>query len=183
MSRLSRRQIAVVVLALLVATAAAAVATASANRTLVVADAETGDRVLERPVEDGTEVTLSYTHSVEKTPIEDVYVVDGTTLRMDRMVFRSHGAGLPTDAAYERTDEGFVLPLNDSYETVRVVPGSIAGHELVVGDNRYDLVAHSDGSVVIFVTERTLSDRLSDPLSLGDRSEPIPATDLQITRY
>ncbi|WP_265109382.1 DUF1850 domain-containing protein [Halosolutus halophilus] len=179
MSRPSRRQFVVAVLALLVATAAtaAAVATVSADRTLVVADAESGDRLLERPVEDGTEVTLSYTHSVEKTTVEDVYVVDGTELRMDRMVFHSHGAGLPSDAPIEHTDEGFVLPLNESYAEVPVAPRPIPGHELVVGDDRYDLVALSDGSVIISVTERGPTDRLSDLLSIDHRSEPVLTTD------
>ncbi|MFC4540727.1 DUF1850 domain-containing protein [Halosolutus amylolyticus] len=177
MFRPSRRQLVVAVLALLVATAAAAaaVATASADRTLVVADAESGDRLLERPIENRTEVTLRYTHSVEKTTVEDIYVVDGTELRMDRMIFHSHGAGLPSDAPIERTDEGFVLPLNESYDQFTVAPRPIPGHELVVGDDRYDLVALTDGSVTISVTERGPTDRLSDLLSIDHRSEPIHA--------
>ncbi|GAB3678082.1 DUF1850 domain-containing protein [Halopiger thermotolerans] len=156
---------------------AIAVATAADEKTLVVADADTGEHLIEAPVDDGTEVTLAYTHSVEKTPVEDVYVVDGTELRMDRMVFYSHGAGLPTSGPIEETEDGFVVYPNASYTELGVVPGSVAGHELVVGDERYDLVARSDGPVVLSVEERGLSERLSDPLAADRPLEPVPAPD------
>ncbi|SIR90203.1 DUF1850 domain-containing protein [Natronorubrum daqingense] len=163
MVRLTRRR----ALALTAATGATAAGTigavatsASADRTLLVADAADGDALLEIPVDDGEELTLSYTHSVEKTPVEDVYVVDGDVLRMDRMVFQSFGAGLPTDDI-ERTDEGYVRESDESTEELRVTPGSIAGHELVVGAERYDLVERSDGrTVTLSVTDRTLRDAL-----------------------
>ncbi|AEH35815.1 DUF1850 domain-containing protein [Halopiger xanaduensis] len=174
----TRRHVVVVLLVLAVLGASAiAVATATDEKTLVVADADTGERLLEAPVDDGTEVTLAYTHSVEKTPVEDIYVVDGTELRMDRMVFYSHGAGLPTNEPIEETEDGFVVYPNASYAELNVVPGSVAGHELVVGDERYDLVARSDGPVVLSVDERDLSDRLSDPLAAVDRLEPDRALD------
>ncbi|WP_440766603.1 DUF1850 domain-containing protein [Natronorubrum sp. DTA7] len=154
---------ALVAAALLVAGAAA-----SPDKTLVVEDANSGDRLLEIPVDEGDEVTLSYTHSVEKTPIQDIYVVGDAELRMDRMIFHSHGAGLPSDADIEKTDEGFVLYLDDTYEELRVSPGSIAGHELVVGDERYDLVEPADRSVVISIEDRGLVDGIFG--SVGDRN-------------
>lgn len=168
MFRLTRtRAVAIVAVLLLLGATAAATTTATADRTLTVTDADTGEQLLEVPVDDGTEVTLTYTHSVEKTTVDDVYVVDGTRLRMDRMVFHSHGAGLPTDAPIEKTDEGFVLEFDETYEEIGVVPGEIAGHELVVGDERYDLVALSDGAVVLSVSDRTPIDELlrADPRS------------------
>lgn len=124
------------------------------TRTLIVSDAETGETIIEESVEDGTTVSLEYTHSVEKTPIQDVYTVDGTSLRMVRTVFHSHGAGLPTDSTIKTTENGFVLPVNKSTEELVVQPGSIAGHELVVGEEQYDLVARSDGAVILSVTDR-----------------------------
>lgn len=164
MDMLRRTLVAVVVLAILVSTAALVVS-ASPSKTLVVTDADTGDAILETPVEDGENITLAYTHSVEKTAIQDIYVVDDTELRTDRMVFHSHGAGLPSDADIEETGEGFVVSPNRSYETLPVVPGLIAGHELVVDGERYDLVDRSDGPVRITVEDRTVGDRISGVLA------------------
>ncbi len=165
--RLTRRRLAASGLALLGATAVAGVA--SADSTLVVADDE-GDRLLEVPVEQGAEITISYTHSAQKTPVEDVYVVDGSQLRADRSVFHSFGAGLPTDV--ERTDEGYLVEGTGSYDELHLAPGEVAGHELVVGEDRYDLVELADGQAVLFVTDRTVVDALASSASSLGSSEP-----------
>lgn len=165
----THRYIAVILLAVLVATAAG-VAAVPSEQTLVVTDADSGERLLEEPVDDGTVVTLSYTHSVEKTPVEDIYIVEGTTLQLDRMMFRSHGAGLPTEGGIEKTDDGFMLPLNESHEQVVVAPRPVPGHELVINGDRHDLVALTDGSVVISVTEQRLTGHVPIQLQFDDRS-------------
>ncbi|WP_202935050.1 DUF1850 domain-containing protein [Halorussus amylolyticus] len=127
------------------------------DRLLVVADAETGDRLLAVPVSGGTTVALDYTHSVEKTPVRDVYEVNDTELEMVRMEFESFGAGLPSRADVNVTENGtFVFDPEGSYDHLYVAPGDVAGHELVVADRRYDLVALSDGhSVDIHVANRS----------------------------
>ncbi|MFP8957886.1 DUF1850 domain-containing protein [Natrialbaceae archaeon A-CW3] len=175
-----RRTLVVALLVLVVASVVLASGTQSEPaRTLVVSDAETGDRLLEVDVDDGTEVSISYTHSVEKTPVEDVYVVDDDRLRMTKMVFQSHGAGLPSDETVERTDDGFVVERNTPFETLRVTPGEIAGHELVVGDERYDLVERSNGSVAVSVEvdERNVLERVLDslPPTATGKTAPIAA--------
>ncbi|WP_170977304.1 DUF1850 domain-containing protein [Halorussus salinisoli] len=127
------------------------------QRLLVVEDVETGERLLAVPVSEGTTVALNYTHSVEKTPVLDVYEVNGTRLEMVRMEFRSYGAGLPSRADVNVTDDGtFVFDPEGSYEQLYVKPGTIAGHELIVGDRTFDLVALSDArSVNVYVANRS----------------------------
>lgn len=145
-SRLRRRAI---LGALAAVPIGAAVAVArSPERLLVVDDAESGERLLERPIDDGQTVVLSYTHSVEKTPVRDVYEVDDDALRMIRTEFYSFGAGLPTDNV-TTTDDGYVVYLDERYEQLPVAPREIPGHELVVGDDRYDLVALADDRMII----------------------------------
>jgi hypothetical protein len=149
------------VAALALSGATAVAVSSTADRTLIVADAETDDRLLEIPVDQGDEVKIAYTHSVQKTPVEDVYVVDGSTLRADRSVFHSFGAGLPTENV-ERTDEGYVVEGDERYDELAVTPGTIAGHELIVGTERYDLVEATSGSVVLSLVDRRPSDALVD---------------------
>ncbi len=125
------------------------------ERVLVVADADTGEPILVSPVEDGTEVTLAYTHSVEKTPVHDVYAVDGSELEMTEMRFQSYGAGLPARANVTTENGWFVFDPPGRYERIYVAPGDVANHELRVGDERYDLVELSGGeSVELFVVKR-----------------------------
>ncbi|SIS10763.1 DUF1850 domain-containing protein [Natronorubrum thiooxidans] len=168
------RYVVVVVVAVLIATGVV-LAAVPPEQTLVVTDADSGETLLEEPVDDGTNVTLTYTHSVEKTPVDDIYVVDGPTLRMERTVFHSHGAGLPTDENITRTadGDGFELWINESYDDVVVAPRPVPGHELVVDDERHDLVAMTDGSVVISVTEQRLPGQLPLDLQVDDRSSQL----------
>jgi hypothetical protein len=130
---------------------------ATTSPVLVVTDADTGDVLIEAPVEDGTTVTLEYMHSVEKTTVKDVYVVDGDRLRMTRMEFSSFGWGLPAREEIDgHTDDGdFLITFeNRTYDRIGVVPGRVAGHTLQVGDTRYDLVERSNASAVELSIER-----------------------------
>lgn len=144
------------VLFVLVVSLGAAATVGTDERTLVVTS-DDGKSLLTEPVTDDTTIRLEYTHSVEKTPVADVYVVDGTELRMIRMEFDSYGAGLPADAPVERAadGEGYVYELDRSYDRLDVAPGEHAGHQLVVDGERYDLVDRSGGEPVsIYVAER-----------------------------
>lgn len=127
-----------------------------AGTVLVVADAESGERLLVAPVGENTTVALEYTHSVERTPVRDVYAVRGDRLAMTRTEFESYGWGFPAGANVTRENGSFVARPDRSYAAVTVKPGRIAGHELVVGDRRYDLVGLSDARAVrMHVTDRS----------------------------
>lgn len=153
MRALSGRRVAVLAVLALVLSAGVAAAV-PAERVLVVADAGTGERLLVRPVAENTTVTLAYVHSVERTPVRDVYAVRGTRLENTRMLFQSYGWGLPAGAAVRRVDGWFVFDPAGTYDDLYVKPGRVAGHELGVGDETYDLVALSSARTVRVGVER-----------------------------
>ena len=134
----------------------AATSGAAEKRVLVVED-DAGETLLSVPVEENATVTVAYTHSVEKTPVRDVYAVRDGGLVMTRTEFRSFGAGLPSTVDVERGDDGsFVYhPPNRRTEELVVATSPIADHDLVVDGRRYDLVALAEGgSVRLRVTTR-----------------------------
>lgn len=146
-----------VVAAGLLAVGAATIADLGQQRTLVV-EADDGTDLLTVPVEENATVLLEYNHSVEKTPVLEEYTVRDGQLVMTRAEFRSYGAGLPSHADVERTDGGAYAyhPSTEPREELVVATGRVAGHELVVGGERYDLVELADGgSVRIRLTTRT----------------------------
>lgn len=132
---------------------------ATRRRLLLIEEVGSGERLRAVPVDEGTTVVLEYVHSVEKTPIRDVYVVEGSALRMERTEFSSFGAGLPTEGV-ESTDDGFVHYRDHRYEELAVAPATIAGHELVVDGERIDLVALAEGSVVLSIGEESFAGRV-----------------------
>jgi len=132
-------------------------AAAPAGSVLVVEDANSGEQLLATPVEEGTTVALNYTHSVEKTPVRDVYEVHNGSLEMTRMAFQSYGWGLPARENVTRENGWFVFDPEGEYEELYVEPGRVVGHRLRVGDRTYDLVALSDAEGVrLHLTERSV---------------------------
>ncbi len=122
--------------------------------TLIVTDAN-GTELVTAPIDPETEITIEYTHSVERTLVRDVYVVtDAGTLAMVRMEFSSFGAGLPAQAEVTQENGRYVYePTNREYETLRIRTGHIADHDLIVGDERYDIAAMTDGGSVKLTIE------------------------------
>ena len=148
------RRLAVAAAALLVSVGI--VSAAPTAIVLTVELVETGEPLATVPVEEGTPVTLAYTHSVERSPVEEVYTVSGTQLDQTRMRFRSYGWGLPAREDVELIDGWFVFDPDRSYDEVVVSTGAIAGHELRVGDTTYDLVELAGGrSVRLSIDRRT----------------------------
>jgi hypothetical protein len=146
-----------VVGAVVLVVSGAAAATIPAGQALVVERADGGDELLRLPVEENTTVALEYTHSVEKTRVLDAYAVRDGELVMTRMEFQSYGWGLPARVNVTQENGSFVFDPEGRYEELYVKPGRIAGHELHVGTETYDLVALSDAeSVRIYITERTV---------------------------
>ena len=153
-TRLVRLLLVVVAIAGAVTAVAAATPAGSA---LVVEDADSGERLLSTHVAEGTPVVLSYNHSVEKTPVHDVYVVRNGSLVMTRMEFQSYGWGLPARANVTRENGSFTFDPQGSYEELYVKPGRVAGHRLRVGNRSYDLVALSNAEGVrLAITERSV---------------------------
>lgn len=124
---------------------------------LVVEDVDTGEEYITEPVENGTTVGLEYTHSVEKTRVYDEYRVEDGTLVNTRMEFESYGWGLPSGANVTNVDGIFVYDPPEAItelDSLSVSPGRVAGHTLTVGEQRYDLVAATDGEDVRIHIER-----------------------------
>lgn len=146
--------------------AVTAVAAATpAGSALVVEDASSGEQLLATPVSNGTPVVLTYTHSVEKTPVHDVYVVRNGSLVMTRMEFQSYGWGLPARANISRENGSFTFDPQGSYEELYVKPGRTADHRLRVGNRSYDLVALSNAEGVrLHITERSVLNTTLDTL-------------------
>lgn len=130
-----------------------------ADLAVVVTDGE-GETLLAVPVEPGDSVVLAYTHSVEKTPVRDVYEVRESGLVLTRTEFQSYGAGLPSTADVTLENGTFVheVPATDP-GPLAVSPGEVAGHELVVGDERIDLVDRADGETVVLAVEPSRTGR------------------------
>jgi hypothetical protein len=104
----------------------------------------------------GMSVELRYGHSVERTPIVEVYRVEPDGLWFVEMRFVSQGAGLPTEG-YVREGGQFVLRRRRHVGVLSLRLSAIAGHRLRVGDQEIDLVrAFADGQAVTIAPGRVV---------------------------
>lgn len=150
-----------VLVAIVLFAAIGLVGATAGGQTLVVERVDTGETIIEAPVSNGSIVGLEYTHSVEKTRVYDGYTVVDSTLENTRMEFESYGWGLPAGANVTLENGTFVFDPDRAYEQIRVKPGTVANHTLIVDGERYDLVERSDAnSVIIRVSSHTPLTRL-----------------------
>lgn len=79
-------------------------------RVLLASDYRTGEYLMSWPIKKGEEFYIEYTHSVQLTPVIEVYFVDeSNNIILKESYFSSYGAGLPSTTPYkfEITTRGF----------------------------------------------------------------------------
>jgi len=92
---------------------------------------------------------LEYTHSVERTPVVELYRADAQGLRLLRMEFVSQGAGLPS-TGYVREGDRFVLKTDRFLNNLALRVSAVARPRLTVGRQTFDLLALAgDGGTVV----------------------------------
>ncbi len=113
---------------------------------LVLSNGNTGAVYASYPLSDGEEFSITFIHSVNKTPVTDVYDVDGDgKVRLLRTVYYDFGAGVPFDL-----NEGETLSFDDNGAMIidginREIPdflifvGTVSDHTLQIGDSQISL--------------------------------------------
>ncbi len=113
---------------------------------LVLSNGNTGAVYASYPLSDGEEFSITFIHSVNKTPVTDVYNIndDGKVLLL-RTVYYDFGAGVPFDL-----NEGETLSFDDNGAMIidginREIPdflifvGTVSDHTLQIGDSQISL--------------------------------------------
>jgi hypothetical protein len=129
----------------------AAVAVLATERSLEVrvSAARSGRALVRAPVEAGARIELRYRHSVERTPVVEIFEVGPAGLEFVEMRFSSQGAGLPTEG-YVLEDGVFVLRRRRHVGELPVTVSAISGHALWIRGQRIDLVdAAGDGAPLL----------------------------------
>lgn len=114
------------------------------------------------PLELNMEVYIDYTHSVAKTKVRDVFVMNrAETLLLTRTEYSSFGAGLPTEnyGTFEHVDGRYLNKgINKTLTEIPLRVGRIANHKLTFYDGKeiVFLDFFEAGSLVIIKPIRTM---------------------------
>ena len=101
---------------------------------------------------------IQYVHSVQKTPVEECFLVTGDSkLVLYETHYQSYGVGLPflaTDGVFEQKDGYFVLKLHRIFPQVKFRVGLEAKPEAVINGRIEPLYQYyQPGSLMIFTIE------------------------------
>ena len=67
------------------------------NQTLVVCNSETEDVIMTFPVCEGDEFSVEFIHSVNQSPVKDVFRIENGQIVADRTIYSAFGAGVQTE--------------------------------------------------------------------------------------
>jgi hypothetical protein len=112
---------------------------------LVIADTESGVLYGQWPVEDGTEFSLEFIHSVNQSPVRDVFQVRGRRIVPVATVFSSFGAGMQAELGEGeeliRNEDGTmtIRGFRRSFKSLAYIVGTVSDHVLWIRDERISL--------------------------------------------
>ena len=126
---------------------------------LYVSDMRTNDYLKAWRLKDGDTFTVKYTHSVQLTPVWEVYEIRDGCIFLTETVFQSFGAGLPSTSPYdfEITDQGFRLYNIDMKITDLIyrVGAVRANHSLIINGKEYPFLDFAEpGEGIKFETNK-----------------------------
>ncbi|MFP3091329.1 DUF1850 domain-containing protein [Treponema sp. TIM-1] len=112
---------------------------------LVITDTESGVLYGRWPVNDGAEFAIEFVHSVNQSPVRDIFQVRGRRIAAVATVFSSFGAGMQTElgAGEEliREEDGTmrIVGFTRSFKSLAYIVGTVSDHTLYINNERISL--------------------------------------------
>lgn len=112
---------------------------------LVLCYSENNEVIKTFDVEEGDEFSVEFIHSVNKSPVKDVYVIRDGKIFADRTVYSSFGAGVQTELGegqtlgYDEHGNMIVSGFNMEFSKVECIVGTVYDHVLEIGGESISL--------------------------------------------
>ncbi len=104
-------------------------------RVLIASDCKTGQYLKSWPIKVGKDFHVEYTHSVELTPVIEIYgIYNRETILLKETYFYSYGAGLPATSAhdFEISQEGLrIYNIDQHMEDIVYRTGAVRAHHKI----------------------------------------------------
>ena len=104
---------------------------------------------------DDASFSLVYMHSVTRTPVTELYRIDGSEIVETEMRFEQHGPGLPTEAdaggTFSRADGRFVVTMDRRLSEIVMQVHRDQSPRLVAGSGTLDLAQWGNRALALGV--------------------------------
>lgn len=140
-----------------------ALLTVPGPRRLVVRLANSGEVLAAFPVEQGECIEIGFTHSVNLSPVRDLYEINENELILRATVFQTYGAGIPIlddgiGTGFRSTPEGFEITGIDLPRTeVPILLQTVPDHTLYYRQSTVRLLELAGSGSLIHIGIRRLS--------------------------
>lgn len=131
---------------------------AAAQKRLVLRNPDSGEVYAEFAVEEGERFSITFIHSVNKTPVTDVYEIRGGEIYAVETRYYSFGAGVQTEIEegqslnYAEDGAMVVSGIDKLVSGMIYVVGKVSDHSLEIGGCAYSLTELcGKGSPVQFI--------------------------------
>lgn len=115
------------------------------NETLTITDVDSGKEYAALPLPEDREFSITFIHSVNKSPVTDVYIARDGDIYLDRTLYYGFGAGVPTTISdgqtfsYGENGEMIISGYNLYIPDLLYVVGTVSDHVLAIGDEEISL--------------------------------------------
>ncbi len=105
--------------------------------------------------------SLSFIHSVSRTPVTDVYEIRAGKIIQTKEIFKAHGAGLPSNTeepdaiSWETTKDTFILHMERLIPKLVVRTDKVYKNRLILTSRIIDLNQWADQPLFIYVENGT----------------------------
>lgn len=125
---------------------AAAVFFSMGGGKLVLCDGDTGTEIARYRLDEGEEFSITFIHSVNKTPVTDCYDCDGDgTIYLRKTIYYDFGAGVPFDLnpgeelAYDENGAMVISKIDRVIPDFFIFVGTVSDHTLAIGEEEISL--------------------------------------------
>lgn len=114
---------------------------------LVLCYSDTDEVIKTFDVTEGTEFSVEFIHSVNKSPVKDIFVIRDGKIYADRTVYSAFGAGVQTEVesgqtlSYDEEGNMVVSGFDMEFPRVKCVVGTVSDHILEIGGESISLTA------------------------------------------
>lgn len=112
---------------------------------LILRNGDTGKALLAYPMGEGDEFSVTFVHSVNKTPVTDVYQIRSGEVYVARTIYYSFGAGVQTEIEEGQTleygEDGsmIVSGFERRMDRLSYIVGTVSDHILKIGKKSISL--------------------------------------------
>lgn len=114
---------------------------------LILYNTESEEEYRRFAVEDGSEFSVTFVHSVNKSPLTDVFVIRDGKIYADRTIYAAFGAGVQSTLeegqtlSYDQEGNMIVSGFDTVFPEVKYIVGTVSDHVLNIGGEEISLTA------------------------------------------